>query len=131
MNKTQEQIISDIWRYVELTGRKEDSHYNILISEGNALLQKPTGEKILLLMEYCKSKGYRQGLRDARLQAASARNLYDLRIKGGYSVEDVATACNITPLALEAYESGTRTPRDSVKIRLADFYHSRVQDIFF
>ena len=131
MDKAQEQIINDIRRYIELTGRKEDPHYNILISEGNALLQIPTGGKILLFMEYCKSKGYRQGIAEAHRQASSARNLYDLRIKSGYSVEEVAASCDITPLALSAYESGTRTPRDSVKIRLADFYHSRVQDIFF
>lgn len=55
--------------------------------------------------------------------------LRDLR--GSRTQKEVANACNISIAALAMYETGQRIPRDEVKVRLAKYYHCRVQDIFF
>ena len=44
---------------------------------------------------------------------------------------DVADAVGISVSALAMYEIGSRIPRDEIKIRLADYYHTTVQDLFF
>lgn len=45
--------------------------------------------------------------------------------------EDVAAAVGISVSALAMYENGDRTPRDGIKIKLADYYSTTVQDLFF
>lgn len=45
--------------------------------------------------------------------------------------EDVAAAVGISVSALAMYENGDRTPRDSIKIKLADYYNMTVQELFF
>lgn len=45
--------------------------------------------------------------------------------------EKVCEAVGISISALEAYESGKRVPRDSVKYRLAKYYHVSLADLFF
>lgn len=45
--------------------------------------------------------------------------------------EDVATAVGISISALAMYENGDRVPRDGIKIKLADYYDTTVQALFF
>lgn len=45
--------------------------------------------------------------------------------------EEVAAAIGIERAALSTYETGTRTPRDADKVKIADYYGKTVQDIFF
>lgn len=58
-----------------------------------------------------------------------AKRLRELR--GDLAREAVAYACKISSSALAMYETGKRVPRDEVKVRLADFYKTTVQAIFF
>ncbi|MBR5291679.1 MAG: helix-turn-helix transcriptional regulator [Clostridia bacterium] len=59
------------------------------------------------------------------------QRLRKLREELRISREKAAIDLNISASALRMYESGERTPRDEVKIRLADYYNQSVQAIFF
>lgn len=61
--------------------------------------------------------------------AKVAENLRVLRGNTPRSV--VADACDISVSALQMYENGARIPRDETKKKLAAYYGSTVQDIFF
>ena len=52
-------------------------------------------------------------------------------LRGDRTIREVAGAIGISPSALAMYENEHRTPRDEVKVKLADFYKKSVQDIFF
>lgn len=52
-------------------------------------------------------------------------------LRGNRTKEEVAQQLNISIRALESYEAGQRTPRDSVKVAIAQCYHSSVEAIFF
>lgn len=52
-------------------------------------------------------------------------------LRGERSREEVSKETGITVRSLQAYEIGTRTPRDGVKKELADFYGVPVAYIFF
>ena len=52
-------------------------------------------------------------------------------LRGSRSQSEVAQAIGISASALGMYEQGRRIPRDEVKIRLADFYHTKVAKIFY
>lgn len=58
-----------------------------------------------------------------------AQKLIELR--GEKSREQVAVDNDISYSALVSYEMGERSPRDEVKIRLANYYGVDVADIFF
>lgn len=58
-----------------------------------------------------------------------AINLITLR--GNRSREEVARLIGISVSALAMYESAQRTPRDEIKVKLANLYNKSVQDIFF
>ena len=47
------------------------------------------------------------------------------------SQREVAQACGVSVSAIGMYESGMRIPRDTIKVKLADFYGKPVQDIFY
>ena len=53
------------------------------------------------------------------------------QLRGGKTRKEVADSLEISESALAMYESGERTPRDNVKIRLADYYNTTVADLFF
>ena len=53
------------------------------------------------------------------------------RLRGRRSQMEVSKELGISDSALSAYENGERTPRDEVKIRIAEFYNTTVQAIFF
>lgn len=54
-----------------------------------------------------------------------------INLRGEKSREIVAKACGISVSALAMYEQGERIPRDDIKIRLAQYYNSTVEFIFF
>lgn len=58
-----------------------------------------------------------------------AKKLIELR--GSKTREEVANACGISVSALAMYEQGQRIPRDSIKIKLANYYNRSVGFIFF
>ena len=51
--------------------------------------------------------------------------------RGSRTQNEVAEAVGIGRSALGMYEKGLRIPRDSVKVRLADYYKIPVQELFF
>lgn len=51
--------------------------------------------------------------------------------RGDIPRETVAKAVGISISAISMYETGARIPRDEIKIRLADYYHKSVQELFF
>jgi len=54
-----------------------------------------------------------------------------LELRGNRSREEVANAVSVSVSALQMYENGQRIPRDDIKIRLAEYYKTTVQEIFF
>lgn len=58
-----------------------------------------------------------------------ARTLVALR--GKKSRERVAADIGISVSAIAMYERGERIPRDEVKIRLANYYNTSVEAIFY
>ena len=53
------------------------------------------------------------------------------KLRNNRDAEAVAKACKISRSSLGMYETGKRIPRDEVKVRLAKYYNTSVQDIFF
>lgn len=53
------------------------------------------------------------------------------KLRGDEPREKVAFACNISVSALGMYETGKRIPRDEVKVRLARYFQTTVEDLFF
>lgn len=51
--------------------------------------------------------------------------------RGAKSRETVAEALGISCSALGMYEQGNRTPRDEIKVKLANYYGVSVQSLFF
>lgn len=58
-----------------------------------------------------------------------AKKLVDLR--GEKSREQVAVDLGISYSAIVSYETGERIPRDEIKIKLANYYNTTVETIFF
>ncbi|MBQ8634477.1 MAG: helix-turn-helix transcriptional regulator [Lachnospiraceae bacterium] len=54
-----------------------------------------------------------------------------IKLRGEKSREDVAKAIGVSISAISMYENGERVPRDSIKIKLAQYYGKTVQEIFF
>lgn len=51
--------------------------------------------------------------------------------RGEVPREIVAQAVGVTVSAISMYENGQRIPRDKIKVKLADYYHTTVQALFF
>lgn len=58
-----------------------------------------------------------------------AENLRKLR--GDKPQREVAEAVGVTTMAISLYESGERVPKDEIKVRLAKYYQTTVDAIFF
>lgn len=58
-----------------------------------------------------------------------AERLRELR--GDKSQREVAEAVGTTAMAISLYESGDRVPRDEIKIRLARYYETTVDALFY
>ena len=52
-------------------------------------------------------------------------------LRGNKSQDEIAKAIGITKSSWAMYERNERVPRDEVKIRIADYFHKSVQEIFF
>jgi transcriptional regulator with XRE-family HTH domain len=52
-------------------------------------------------------------------------------IRGSQSLKTVAHALKISPSAYSMYEQGERIPRDEIKKRIADYFGTTVQDLFY
>ncbi len=59
------------------------------------------------------------------------KKLKKARTEKGETLEYVSDCCNISKSALAMYETGKRTPRDSVKIALANHFNLTVEYLFF
>ena len=53
------------------------------------------------------------------------------RLRADRTQEEVAKALNVSVASIAMYEKGERTPRDDVKMALAEFYGKSVSEIFF
>lgn len=53
------------------------------------------------------------------------------KLRGNLTQDLVAEKTGISKSALSMYERGERIPRDEIKIRLAKFYETPVQKLFF
>lgn len=54
-----------------------------------------------------------------------------VQLRGNKTKSEVANALGISRSSYEKYERGERIPRDEIKIRIAEYYGSTVQHIFF
>lgn len=54
-----------------------------------------------------------------------------VRLRGSRTQGEVAKAIGITRSALSNYEQGVRVPKDDIKIKIARYYRTTVQRIFF
>lgn len=54
-----------------------------------------------------------------------------IKARGNKTQEEVAEAIGISVSAIAMYETGRRVPRDENKVKLASFYNTTVQDLFF
>ena len=54
-----------------------------------------------------------------------------IKARGDKRREEVAKAVGISLSAIAMYENGERIPRDEIKVRLADYYQTTVQKLFF
>ena len=52
-------------------------------------------------------------------------------LRGNRTQKEVCEALGISISALSMYETNMRIPRDSVKIRLADYYNVSILDLFY
>lgn len=54
-----------------------------------------------------------------------------IKLRGEKTQSEVAQAIGVTRAAYSLYEKGKRTPRDTVKVKLAQYYGRSVKYIFF
>lgn len=54
-----------------------------------------------------------------------------VKARGKRTREEVANAVGISVSAMAMYENGARVPRDEIKVKLADYYKTTVQKLFF
>lgn len=53
------------------------------------------------------------------------------RLRGNRTLKEAAAAIGISWRTLQSYETGARSPRDTKKALIADYYGAKVADIFF
>ena len=54
-----------------------------------------------------------------------------VKARGTRKREEVAAAIGVSLSAIAMYENGERIPRDETKIKLAKYYNTTVQKLFF
>jgi transcriptional regulator with XRE-family HTH domain len=52
-------------------------------------------------------------------------------LRGERSQKEVAEAVGVTVMAVSLYESGERIPRDEIKLKLAKYYDTDVNSLFY
>lgn len=60
-----------------------------------------------------------------------AEKLKKLRDQKGISQLELSEKIGVSPSSITMYEQGERVPRDSVKIKIADYFGVTVESIFF
>lgn len=54
-----------------------------------------------------------------------------VKLRGSKKQEEVVKAVGISRSALSMYECGERIPRDEIKVKLATYYQTTVEELFF
>lgn len=54
-----------------------------------------------------------------------------VKLRGNKTQAEVAKAIKISNSTLSMYELGERIPRDSIKIRIAEYYSQPIYEIFY
>lgn len=54
-----------------------------------------------------------------------------VKARGNKKREEVASAVGVSLSAIAMYENGERVPRDETKVKLANYYKTTVQALFF
>lgn len=54
-----------------------------------------------------------------------------IALRGNKTKEQVCFELGISFSALRSYEAGVRIPKDEIKIKIANYYHTTVASIFF
>lgn len=54
-----------------------------------------------------------------------------IKLRGNKKLSETAKDIGVTVSALRNYEGGLRIPRDEIKIRIAHYYDSSVENIFY
>lgn len=54
-----------------------------------------------------------------------------VELRADKSQDEVAEAVGISRSALSMYECGERIPRDEIKIKLANYYRTSVESLFY
>ena len=57
--------------------------------------------------------------------------LRELRKQSGKTIKEMAQELNVSESSYAQYEQGLKRPRDDVKCRIANYYNTSVQNIFF
>lgn len=57
--------------------------------------------------------------------------LVGLREKKGLTQAELANKIGVSPSAMSSYEQGIKTPRDEVKVRIAEFFDVSIVDVFY
>ena len=53
------------------------------------------------------------------------------KLRGDRTVDEVASAVGVTKQAISNYENNVRVPRDKIKVKLAEYFKTTVEEIFF
>lgn len=53
------------------------------------------------------------------------------KLRGDKTIRQVAADCSISYSSLAMYENGHRVPRDEVKKKLADYFGTSIEALFF
>ena len=51
-------------------------------------------------------------------------------LRGERTQSEIATAIDVTTMAISQYERGERIPNDEIKIRIANYFHKGIEEIF-
>lgn len=70
-------------------------------------------------------------MKGGRIMNADVISKKLVELRGDKRQEDIAKALNIAQSTYAMYETGKRIPSDEIKIRIAEYYNTTVQDIFF
>ena len=53
------------------------------------------------------------------------------KLRGTRTLEEVAKALGVTPMAVSMWERGERIPGDDMKMKIADYYKTSILTLFF
>ena len=61
----------------------------------------------------------------------NGKKLMELRVKRGMSRKALADEINVSESAVQYYETGQRSPRDEIKVKIANLFGVSVLDLFY